>query len=323
MSLSKARSYTQFISVLTPPTSSGELVFSFTTVDAVSNISATVTVTPVVTGTSEIDLANQIYDAFVDQLSAYPYAGAPVFNDLQPQATFRMSVTEHIASAWSQASFTNSFKLVTNTTGALIKLDNNKPDFLTIADAKDFAFVRGFTFAGGDGTPFTDAQIGNVLSYYCAEIVAKLGSFQVLATYLNQFRGKDNKSVFLKPTPIVYVDTVTVKQKAFNVLFGFPGYSATMFNVISSTGELNFIPDSTLVNTRPPFRMDNEVQVTFIAGYPTIPLELKQAIILLYLYDSQGLAGLKSLAGDSFKLEIASSKEILIRILAPLKPYKS
>jgi len=185
------------------------------------------------------------------------------------------------------------------------------------------ALIKGFCFVTSDGTPFTDVQIALSLSYYAAEVAAKLGNFIILQTYLNQFRGKDAKSVFLKPTPITFLDTVVVKQKAFNTLFGFPGYSSTMFNLVSTTGELNFIPDSTLVNTRPPFRMDNEIQVTFIAGYPTIPLELKQAIILLYLFDAQGLAGLKSLAGDSFKVELANSKEILIRIYAPLKPLKS
>lgn len=319
MSLAKSRSNSRFISVLTVPTTNGSLSFDLATVDALSNLTTTIVVTPVLSGTAVEDVATQIYTACTAQLSDSEYSGLPVYSEDQPNSTFRADATGHIASLWSQSIF--QLKLTANDTGSYIAVSET-PNFVTIQQALDYAAIKGFNFKTVDGTDFTIAQIIQALAPYSALVVNKLGNFVIPQTYLNQFRGKDNKSVFLKPKPIIYRDTVRAKIKAWNTIYGFPGYASASFNCIASTGELNYIPDSTLVNMGSPYRMDNEVQVTFVAGTPIIPEELVKAILDLYYFDVQGLSNVKSLAGDSFKVELNDPEKILRRIYASIRLFK-
>lgn len=309
-----------FLSCETPATSNGSLLFTLESFDAVTNIAITLSVTGVVSGDNEINIATNINEQFTVQLIPYAYNGLSVFSDDDFVATFRMGQTQHIASIWSQCGY--RLALISNTTGAVIKV-NPRPVLMTVADARSQATIKGFTFTGPDGSDFTDSQITDLLLKGSSQIVTFLKCNVAITTYFNTWRGQDNKSVFTKPCPGIERDPVVVRRKAYINLYTNPTYMTFTFYWNRLSGELNYRPSSVVVNTKSPFDLDNEIDLTFTAGYYTIPEEIKWALTDLNEMNLLGLYNVRSLKGGSGAIEFQNPGELYSRIFAPIKYMRS
>lgn len=309
-----------FVSSCTSPYENGDLVFTLETFDAAPNIAITLSVTGILTSYTETDLATSINTQLTSQLIPYKYNGNALFSDTPFTTQFRVSQTEHITSIWSQCGY--DFRLISNTTGANIKV-STRPVLMTVAKAKDFAAIKGFEFTDVNGNSLSDSQITDLNLRGSTQIISFLRINVAITTYLNTIRGQDNKSVFLKPTPGVARDTVMVRRKAYINLYTNPTYMTFTFYYNRYTGELNYRPSSTVVNTKSPFDLDNEVQVTLTAGYYNIPEEIFWALTDLNELNLLGLGNIESLKGGTGEIKFQDSQLLYNRIFSPIKHLRS
>ena len=316
MALGNGASNSQFISITTPPITSGDLVFSLETFDAVPNIAISISVTGILSSDTEEQTAIKITDQFTEQLEPYAYTGTPVFSEDSFVVGFRMGRTQHISSIWAQCTY--SLVLDDNSTGALIKI-STRPALMTVEKAQELAAIKGFEYTSSDGTPFTDNQITDLILRGSSQICSFLKTNVAITTYLNSFRGQDNKSVFTKPTPGIYRDTVLVRRKAYINLYTNPTYMTFTFFWNRQTGELNYRPTSQVVNTKSPFDLDNEVHVTFTSGYNPVPEDILWALTDLNEVNLLGLGNVKSLKGGTGAVEFQDVSTLYNRIFAPIK----
>ena len=309
-----------FISCMTPATSDGDLLFTLTTFNASTNIALTMSVTGLLSSDTEEDIATSINEQFTSQLIPYAYNGQALFSDQSFVAQFRMSQTEHVASIWSQCGY--ELKLISNDTGSIIKVNTN-PILMTVSEAQEQAAVQGFQFTAPDGSPFTDNQISDILLKASVQVTAFLRCKVAITTYLNTWRGKDNKSVFTTPTPGIKRDSLMVRRKAYINLYTNPTYLTYALFWDRETGELNYRPTSEVVNTKGPFDLDNEVQMTITAGYYQIPSEVLWVLTSLAELNMLGIQSVKTLKGGSGSIEFREPGELYNRIFATIKHLKS
>lgn len=314
-------SQSQYLSILTSVASSNEnFNISLETFNASSNVSISYAVTGLLTTDDEQQIAIKV----LNQVSTYliqlglDYSGAPVFSDEEYQATFRVTRSEHCLCFWSQATFR---LLIDNDTGAIININDN-PIPITIADAQSISTVRGGSFEDQNGDPFTNEQIALLLSLASSNILARLNNKIVVSTYLNEFTGKDTKGVTLSPKPGISLDPLQVRRQSITGLISVPEFSGFMFNWIRSSGLLMYRFTQNFLSVVDPFGLNNEIRITFTAGYPDIPMEIKAAIVDFSLYSATfGSGAIESIAGGSFKLTL-NQKTFLNELLIPIKGYK-
>lgn len=310
-----------FISITKAPTLSGSLVFSLETYTGTPALLLTLTITGVQSTDTEEDVATRIHTQLNTLLASYQYDGTPTLSDQVYDSSFRLAKTQHIVSLWSQCDF--YFKLTSNSTGCIAFVSDSSAIFTTISMFKEYANIKGISLLSASGPSMTDSQINALLLQGSSQITSYLKSYVVATTYLNTFRGKDTKSVFLRPTPGVSIDNIAVRRKAYINLYTNPTYTASSLSYNRLNGELNYRPDSITVDTRSPFALDNEVQITFIAGYYTIPDEVQWATVDLVELRITGQDNIKKLQGGSGSVEFNNQKDILTRILYPILKFKS
>lgn len=309
-----------FISTTVSPSVSGLLEFSLETYDAGTNISISLEVSGVQASDTEEDLAERIYDSMTVLLSGYAYTGTPVFSDDPFEAEFRVSRTQHIVSIWSQCGY--DIKLTSNTTGALVKVSTTAA-LTTVSRAQELANIKGYPLNGANGVPLTNQDITDLIIKGSLQICSYLRCKVAITTYLNMYRGQDNKSVFTTPTPGISRDNVAVRRKAYINLYTNPTYMTWAFSWNRMTGELNYRPTSVIVNTKSPWDLDNEAQVTFTAGWYVIPEDIVWALTDLNEVNILGYNNIKSLKGGTGEIVFQDSANIYSRILAPIKRFKS
>lgn len=309
-----------FISTTTSSVSDGGLTFTLTTFNAAPNIAITLTVSGISASYQEEDIATAIYTQFLSQLLPYAYNGNPVYSDQPFVAQFDVRQSQHIVSLWSQCGY--ELTLISNTCGAIVRI-NTKPALITVDDATNFANIKGFTFTGADGNPLSNDNITDLILKSSTQLCTFLRFNVAVVTYLNMFLGKDNKSVFTKPCPGIDRDAIAVRRKAYINLYTNPTYMTFTFFWNRQTGELNYRPTSTVVNTKSPFDLDNEVHLTFRAGYYIIPEEVKWAITDLNELNLLGIYNVKALKGGSGSIEFQDVGSLYSRIFQSVKYLRS
>jgi hypothetical protein len=290
-----------FVSIMTPSTNSTGMIsflletvpYSVTPVIEGSTqpdpVSLTVNVCDINLTMDEVDISNLIASRFAAEIvtADIAYDGVPFFPNEQIVAKFQVTQTEHITEIWSQAKF--KVKLVSNTTGVKLDISDDTGIFLTLAEGKSYAINIGYTFKGPGGSCLPDDQIIRQLKLACADIVLYLRNFVVMSTYINTFRGFDTMGVKLKPKPIIDFDSPRVRKKyLFDYLTspvsgdGFiPSSGKYIYALNNDTGSLTFRYDETLVADNSPFGKDNQILISFIAGYSFIPEAIKKAVVSL------------------------------------------
>lgn len=309
-----------FISITTPPSSDGSLSFSLDTFDAETNVSLNLTISGILSSYDEEETATLIYTSLSSQLSSYAYSGEAVFSDSPFVATFRVHKTQHVVSIWSQCGY--ELQLQTNTCGAVAKV-STAPVLMTVSKARSFANIKGFQLVSGTGVSLTDSEVTELLLRSSVQICSYLRCKVAITTYLNSFRGQDNKSVFTTPTPGINRDVVRVRRKAYINLYTNPTYMTFTFFWNRMTGELNYRPTSNVVNTKAPWDLDNEAHLTFTAGWYVIPEDILWVITDLNEMSLLGINNLKELKGGSGDIVFQDASSIYARIFAPIKRLRS
>lgn len=309
-----------YLSVMTPTSASGNIVFNFTTFDADPNTSLTMTVSALA-GENEITLARRIHDQIVVQLiqASAQYSGLPAFSSQMPQATFYLGQTDHIVSVWSQATF--QITEISNATGAAIQISSS-PTFVTLAQGQDLGPLLGLDYTDANETPLTDTQIMTVLQLASDQIVRLTNNDLVIACYLHEYIGSMQGTILLRQSPIVNYDKPAVLPPILvstGLYYVYNYYSS--FQVDRKLRLLNYRFGSNLMNAGDPFDTNNEVKVTYRAGYMNIPRIVQEKtllIVALMLNDPN----IKSLKGGSFAVEFRLPIETLRAVSAELSAYK-
>lgn len=310
-----------YLSVMTPCAASGNIVYNFTTYDANPNISLTMTVSAV-TGENEVALARRIHDQLTVQLiqASAQYNGVPVFSNQVPKATFFIGQSDNIVSVWSQATFL--ITEVSNNTGATVQVSSN-PTYVTLAQALALGPLLGSDFTGLDETELTSAQIMAALQLASNQISSIVNNNLVIANYLLEYIGNMEGSTSLQYGPVVNYDTPVILPPLYAIMaqayyiYLYP-YS---FQVNRKLRILNYRFTSQLMGDGDPFEMNNEVKMTYRAGFMNIPSIIKEKTLIvtsLLLND----ANVKSLKGGSFAVEFRLPIETLKAISAELAGYK-
>lgn len=310
-----------YLSVMTPTSASGNMVFNFTTYDANPNITLTMTVSAAA-GLNEVAVAREIHDQLTVQLiqASAQYNGIPVFSNQTPKATFFIGQSDNIVSVWSQATFL--LTEISNATGAAIQISSN-PTYVTLAQAKSLAPLLGFEFTDANEAELTDEQIMVVLQLASNQISSIVNNNLVIANYLLEYIGNMEGSTSLQYGPVVNYDTPVILPPLYAIMaqayyiYLYP-YS---FQVNRKLRILNYRFTSQLMGDGDPFEMNNEVKMTYRAGFMNIPSIIKEKTLLvttLMLND----ANVRSLKAGSFAVEFRLPIETLKAIYAELGAYR-
>lgn len=309
-----------YISVLVPPATSGNLQFSVQTYDATSNISLTLTVTSVGTE-DEISLANSICNqltTLIAQASA-TYTGQPVISQYPPNATFYLDKTDHCVSVWSQAQY--RLQLVSNNTGAVLKIGPT-PTLITLARAQALAPLLGIDFTDFNEESLTDVQIMDLLEITSNQIINIINNPLVIANYLMEVKGNMTGSIKLKSKPVLDYDPPYIVRPNLLLPITLPILqSAFAYEVIRSKGLFTYRYDNSMFTVWDPFEMNNEVKMTYRAGLLNIPRIVQEKLLILCSLALTN-TNVKTLKGGSASVEFRTPQEVLKAIAQELSQYR-
>lgn len=156
-----------------------------------------------------------------------------------------------------------------------------------------------------------------------------IGRSLCVEQHVDRFRGKDDYTVFLRYTPVVAITGFTyqyIQRTAFSGRYdtNFPTASGTVLGA-------GLVDDRTgLVESIQPFKSNARFIVRYVAGYETIPDDIKTAMKILTAHLSQQIDS-GNLANPDFSVEIVKAdtggftfggskmiKNIVVRTLADL-----
>lgn len=310
-----------YISVMTPVASSGNIVFSLETLDATSNIALVLNVSATA-GDSEITLARKIKDQLVIEVgqASATYSGMPVMCTTLPLATFYTARTDHVVSIWSQAQF--SLAQVSNNTGAILKISST-PTLLTLAQAKNIGPLLGVDFMDDNGINYTDQQIMDSMELASGQIISLVNNNFVISNYLEEHIGHMEGAIQLRIGPIIDYDTPVVLPPSLiptslNYLITYGG----SFAIDRKTKILAYRFDSNLFNVYDPFEMRNEVKLTYRAGLMNIPkIVIEKTLQISSFLDD--ILGVTELKGGSFDVKLGLPTDVIKLIAAELRAYRN
>lgn len=307
-----------YISVMTPPASSGQFSYELQTFDADYNITVMATITGITAGASEINTAILIQQQL--QSSLPKYCGAPRFSAEPYAATFRITRTEHVVCIWSQCQF--MFQILSDTSGGTYNLSET-PVLMTLAKAN--ALNGGFSaqnFVTIGGVALTATQSIALIEAVSAEAIGYLYNNVIISTYLGEWNTLDTKSVYTYPLPGLSIDQPIIRRKNLYEMYSIPQYSQLAYDWIRHTGQLVFRFNQNYVNAGEPFALDNEVRVTFVAGETYIPVAIQRCILQLMHFGLNQNQFLDDLGGGSFKAKFKKYNEVIQYTFRPIRRWR-
>jgi hypothetical protein len=313
---------TVYVSVLSPATAGGSIVFSAETYDAETDISFTGTVT-ILNGDSEETIAVKIKNQLTTQLTTldYLFSGYPVFSTNPPTGSFAVVRARHIVSIFSEAQF--SLALTSNNTGANVYLDS-VPIPMTLPEAKFKGPIYGQDFLDDEGNLLSDDIIIAMLAAASTEITEDLNNPIVARTCVYTEICGATDSIFLNKTPVVSWVGPSIKRPQSGLSTISPILdSRNRFMVNSDTGEITYRYAQPFLMDYAPFDKNNELKMSYVAGHYTIPNAFKNAIYqwTSFLQETAG-GSIKELAGGTFKVKFGGTDEDKTIILLPLSKFR-
>lgn len=270
-------SHLTFLSVFVPPNSSGNINFTFKTLDAVPNIAIASTPIAVTNTTSESAAAETIQSGLMSLFIANNvlYAGLPTVSTVDKIAAFSVTRSEHVIAIWSQAAF--EMTVDPTTTGAVI-IASPTPLFCTLADANAMNGVFCDVTTVNDQTP-TSTQWQTLIAHASEEVKRVSNNNIVLSTYLHEevFYSTLNSIIF-KVRPVVDYDNPFIHKPWMygKTLLAF-GYVKQDYR-LTPLGELTTPTfTSSCIDRHSPFRQGSAYSGTYRAGYQQIPPVVKRA----------------------------------------------
>jgi len=313
-----------FINVLVAPTASGEIDLLYSTVGTAKDVSLTIQCTGILPTDTEITTAQKIYNCIyatlfnttmftdVSQSAGQGIGGdnlnvninqdghldipvqglepgrgifnIPVYGSQSPSSQARPAWTDHVTSLFSQAQF--QLTLLSNNTGANIYLSST-PIYLTIAEARKYGPFRRQYWTSPQGVAFTDADIISSLENAGNEWLGITNNFVVQSCFVAERDGYLTDGIQLKKYPLIVVDTPRVRRPS--ILQTLVADTTTIdilskYIVNRDTGWLTFRFAQNLVFNYEPFDFYNEIKVSYVGGYDSIPREVKMSILDISFY---------------------------------------
>lgn len=300
------RVFLSVLSTLASSVSSGNVTFTLTSYNVSPNVSFTISASGLQADT-EIDLARKIYDGFVSYLTVnncyYPLSPTPLFSGDLPAALFTVTRTDNILCIWSQCQY--SLTVTTNQWQNKIKITPS-PLFLTVAEARSYAILLGIALEDTNGTTLTDDQVIQLVQSASDQVTRFLNNNLVLSNYLHEAIGKTTGSIKLKKKPVWDYDAPRVRRTDIGSLSSTlinSGVSA--FDIVRDLGILNYRCTNSLIDVCEPFEINNEIKITYRAGYMNIPDLVKEKTmqVMALILESGFTGGFKTLKGGSFELD--------------------
>jgi hypothetical protein len=297
------------------------MVFHLETYNSQANIALSFTATSSGTET-EVGLAYSLasqFNTILIQASA-AYNGQPVFSDQLPISSFNVTVTDHVVCIWSQANF--RIELTSNTTGSSI-LVGPSPVLVTLQKAKNYAPLLGIEFSDFNENNLTDKQIMVLMELASDQIVKLTNNNIINSTYLKEHIGNMTGTLTLGKGPITSWDVPYIRRPYIILVTAIPlGQAAIAYNVVTRLKLVNYRFTNDLMNLFDPFEMNNEVKMSYRAGFLNIPRIIQEKVVemsSLMLTDTN----IKSLKGGSAAVEFRAPQEVLNAISQELRAYRN
>ena len=308
-----------YLSVLTPAASSGSIGLSLTTIGASSDVTVVVSVTGIASGNSEVaiaqSIASQLNTAIVN--TGALYSKAPVSLPGIPQASFQLTITDHVICVWSQAVFDTT--VTSNTTGAIIAV-RAKPALVTVANARTYGAVMGQLWTG-----LADSQIAILIGILSDEITSSIRNNIVMSTYLIDTWVEGLEGYRLPVYPVASTDTAYVLDpwtiySITSIIYPLP---VNLFT-IQNDGWIMYLQSQDLVFDKwDPFAFGNQFRITWVAGWDHIPESVILALIRLSpYYLSNASSVFDSLKGGTSSVKYKDQDKQKISIINSLGSLK-
>lgn len=282
-----------------------------------SNVTFTLVATGIGANYPPASQAAMAFAQFNSQLAASGllYGGVPSFSYQTPAATFRLGLTDHVISFFSESTF--NLSSCSNTLGSIVNI-GPRPSLLTIPYIRANAGLVGVGLQALDGSDIGDAQLALLSSVMSSRLIAALGNnYIVICTFVLEDTGNWQTDLKLnKGLPGIDFDGVRVKPIASYIYSIYAGYSPkSTWNYMKDKGRLRYVPAQNLVNTYEPVAWGNEIRCSYTAGNAHIPEDILFALLQLMnssLANSGGgsAAGIKSLKTGTFEVQYFDKKAI-------------
>lgn len=203
----------------------------------------------------------------------------PVYGSQSPSSQARPAVTDHVVSLFSQAQF--SLLASSNTVGATIHISTT-PIYCTLSEARQRGPLRRQYWRLNDGTSMTDDQVIEVLEAACGDWINISNNYITQTCCVAERDGNLTDGIQLMKYPIVVTDTPRVRRPS--ILQTLVADTTTIdilskYIVNRDTGWLTFRFAQNLVFNYEPFDFYNEIKVSYVGGYMSIPHEVKMLVL--------------------------------------------
>lgn len=318
----------KYISVLSGTSVEKNITLTFTAINnpALAGQAFSITVSPLNEDTAE-QLASKIYLALQAELAAnsalLAYSGIPSFFPEDIAFTFRVYLTGHILSIWSQCQFlvTAVFEDPGDASFNISILDT--PVFPLIQETKDDAPICGVPLVTTTGEDMTDAQIQVAIEKSSAQLVAWLHGFNVvMSTYLHSETGQWWRGFMLRFNPVLSWDSISVNGPVIGIFSRANGGLGifTRFDVDEYTGNVEMLDFSNSIGGLEVGDFGHNIRMTYAAGFNTIPEVLKTESIRV-LGSVKSPIMFKSIEGGRGKLELKEQAKVIQEVLFNLQEF--
>ena len=333
----------QYISVVTPPVTSGTLALTLDTnlistsdlfqgnptytgipetLNYPASASFVLSVSDITGNETEKQLSYKIYTqlgTYLQQLDLQ-FTGSLAYAEEVYAATFQTTNSDHCTCVWSQALFT--MEVSSNTTGANVII-NKAPCLITVTEAIEIGPEIGFDWTTDFGVTLSQESIARSCLRASAMLTNKLRNNVVISTYAKEVRGNSTNSIKLSPYPILDFNQPRIRRKNITDVYNLPQWGKFAYGIMGNKRQcLQFRFHETLIDHREPFNQENLVYISWVSGQNHIPDEIKTAIVELSRYKMFYRDGLKSMKAADNAYSWDSDDKRLINILVPILNYK-
>ncbi len=305
-----------FTSILSAAASSGDFSVQLTSLNASANVTLTLTATGNTVGMAPDDMAANAVTQFRIELLQYGalYDGAPVLSQDPPPATWRVLLTDHVITFFSECQF--RLKLLENDTGAEI-VCSHEPLLTTLVDLTVYSNLMkvGATLTTEEKILLITTASGLITSY--------LNNLLVIAGYVKTETGFYQRSFFLNQgLPVQSWDPPRIAPPGIGIWYNWLYIMAWVrWNMNPETGELFYQPNQNFLNVPEPGSLNYQFKCSYTAGLVNLPAQVLIAMTMIIKAIVNDMGGAKSLKTGSFQITLKERTPI-IEALAMLDDYK-
>jgi len=270
-----------YLSCLTPCASTGNLTLYIETFDATpADITLTISCSGVA-GQDEIKLATNIVQAINSALTvnSYVYDGTPAYNWEGFPVQFQAMRSDHVVTLWAQCQF--RVTISNNAWSNIVQIDST-PTLCTVTEARTMSPVMGIDFEDNNENLLTDSQLATLLQISSSQLVRLINNNIVLGTQYHEEIGIRTGSIKLKTKPVLNFDVPQIRRPyILGITSMMVNNFAVSYQVDRRLGILNYRFTNDLMEISEPFDLNNEVKLTYRAGYMNIPRIIKEKTLIV------------------------------------------